>query len=58
MADIDLIPLKKVREILNVSRMTLYRYIKEGKISVVKFSERKMFVKREELERFVRESEK
>jgi excisionase family DNA binding protein len=58
MPEIDLIPLKKVREILGVTRMTLYRYVKDGKLSVVRLSQRKVCVRREELERFVRESEK
>jgi excisionase family DNA binding protein len=53
----NLIPLKEVPEILKVSKATLWRYIKQGKISVVRYSERKVFVRKEELERFIRESE-
>jgi excisionase family DNA binding protein len=55
---IDLVPLKQVRETLGVTRMTLYRWVKEGKLSVVRLSRQKVYVRREELERFVRESEK
>jgi excisionase family DNA binding protein len=58
MPEIDLIPIKDVPGILKISRMTLYRWIGEGRLSVVKLSERKVYVRREELERFVRESEK
>jgi excisionase family DNA binding protein len=58
MAEIDLIPMKDLPDILKISRMTLHRWIKEGRISVVRLSRRKVFVRREELERFVRESEK
>jgi excisionase family DNA binding protein len=58
MLEIDLIPIKDVPDILKISRMTLHRWIKEGKISVVRLSGRKIFVRREELERFIRESEK
>ena len=54
----DLIPLKDVPGVLRVSKATLWRYIKQGKISVVRYSERKVFVKKEELERFLRDAEK
>ncbi len=58
MPEIDLIPIKDVPDILKISRMTLHRWIKEGKISVVKLSPKKVYIRREELERFIRESEK
>jgi excisionase family DNA binding protein len=53
----DLIPLKEVPAILKVSKATLWRYIKRGKLSVVRYSERKVFIRKEEIERFIRESE-
>ncbi len=58
MPEIDLIPIKDVPGLLKISRMTLYRWISEGKLSVVKLSERKVYIRREELQRFIRESEK
>ena len=42
---------------MKVSKATLWRYIKRGKLSVVRYSERKVFIRREEVERFIRESE-
>ena len=56
MNDIELIPLMEVRERLRISKATLWRWIKDGKLSTVKLSERKIYVKRNELERFIRES--
>jgi len=53
-----LIPLKDVPEILRVSKATLWRYVKQGKLSVVRYSERKVFIKKEELERFLQAAEK
>ncbi len=58
MGDIDLIPLKQAQEILKISNVTLWKWVKAGKISVVKLSPKKVYIRREELERFVRESEK
>ncbi|MGA2109153.1 MAG: helix-turn-helix domain-containing protein [Syntrophorhabdales bacterium] len=54
----NLIPLKDVPEILRVSKATLWRYVKQGKLSVVRYSERKVFIKKEELERFLQAAEK
>ena len=53
----DLIPLKEVPAILKVSKATLWRYIKQGKLSVVRYSERKAFIRKGEIERFLQESE-
>jgi excisionase family DNA binding protein len=58
MGDIDLIPLKQAQEILKISNVTLWKWVKAGKISVVKLSPKKVYIRREELERFIRESEK
>jgi predicted site-specific integrase-resolvase len=38
--------------------MTLYRYIASGKLSVVRLSQRRVYVRKEELERFIKDSEK
>ncbi|MGD0662004.1 MAG: helix-turn-helix domain-containing protein [Syntrophorhabdales bacterium] len=58
MDDIDLIPLAEVRERLRISKATLWRWIKDGKLTTVRLSERKIYVKRTEMERLIRESEK
>ncbi len=58
MGDIDLIPLAEVREKLRISKATLWRWIKDGKLSTVKLSERKIYVRKTEMERLIRDSEK
>lgn len=58
MDGIDLIPLAEVRERLRISKATLWRWIKDGKLTTVKLSERKIYVREEELNRFIRDSEK
>jgi excisionase family DNA binding protein len=58
MEESDLIPLKDVPRFLKVSKVTLWKWIKDGRISTVRLSPRKIYVRREELERFVRENER
>ncbi len=43
---------------MNVSRVTLWRWISEERLSVVKLSPRKIYVKKEELDRFIQDSQK
>ena len=57
MENIDLIPLKEIQKTLKISRATLWNWIQQGTISTVRLSPRKMYVRREELERFVKEAE-
>jgi excisionase family DNA binding protein len=54
---VDLLPLAEVRERLNISKATLWRWVKDGKLKTVKLSERKVYIRREELDRFIKESE-
>ncbi|MGA2107783.1 MAG: helix-turn-helix domain-containing protein [Syntrophorhabdales bacterium] len=54
----DLIPLKDVQKALKISRATLWNWVQQGRISTVKLSPRKIYIRREELERFVREGER
>ena len=54
----NLTPLRDIPAILKVSKATLWSYMKAGKISVVRYSERKVFIRQEELERFIWDSEK
>lgn len=42
---------------LKISRATLWRYIKQGKIAVIRYSAKKVLIRREEIERFIREAE-
>ena len=58
MVDENLLTLDEVAKRLGISRVTLWRWVKDGKLSAVKLSQRTVYVRREELERFVRESEK
>jgi excisionase family DNA binding protein len=58
MVDENLLTLKQVSERLGISKVTLWRWIKDGKLSSVRLSQRTVYVRKEELERFIRESEK
>jgi excisionase family DNA binding protein len=42
---------------LKISRATLWRYIKQGKIAVIRYSAKKVLIRREEIERFIKEAE-
>ena len=54
----NLMTLKEVREELKIkSRVTLWKWVKAGKLSVVKLSERKVYIERSELERFINEKQ-
>jgi excisionase family DNA binding protein len=57
MTKLDVVSVHEAADMLHISRTTLWRYIKEGKISSLKYSTKKTLIKREELERFIRESE-
>ena len=58
MEETDLIPLKDVPKFLKVSKVTLWKWIKDGKVATVRLSPRKIYIRKEELERFIRASEK
>jgi excisionase family DNA binding protein len=58
MEELNVVSMQDAAKILHISRTTLWRYIKDGKISALKYSTKKVLIKLEELERFVRESEK
>ena len=59
MEDLELMPLKDVHKMLCVSTVTFRgNYVKDGKLSAVRFSPRKVFVPKEEIGRFIQESEK
>jgi len=56
--NIDLISLKDVQKMLQISKATLWNWIQQGRITTVRLSPRKIYVRREELERFVKEAER
>jgi excisionase family DNA binding protein len=58
MVDENFLTLKDVAERLGVSKVTLWRWVKAGKLSAVKLSQRTVYVRKDELERFIRASEK
>jgi excisionase family DNA binding protein len=58
MVDENFLTLKDVAERLGVSKVTLWRWIKDGKLSAIKLSQRTVYVRKDELERFIRASEK
>jgi len=45
--------LAEVRDILKISKVTLWKYMKEGKLSVVVLSQRKKLVKESDLRKFI-----
>ncbi len=53
----DILPLKEVRRLLNISNVTLWKWAKQGRISVVKLSARKVYVRKQELERFIQDNQ-
>jgi len=55
--DVDLLPLKEVRRLLSISNVTLWKWAKQGKISLVKLSARKVYMRRGELKRFIHDRE-
>ena len=52
-----LLPLKEVRQLLSISNVTLWKWVRQGKISVVKLSPRKVYVREQELERFIHDAD-
>jgi len=58
MTNDDLLTIPEAAQRIRVSRATLFKFIKEGRLQVVRLSARKVLIRREELEKFIRESEK
>jgi excisionase family DNA binding protein len=48
-----LIPIDEVRKILGVSKVTLWKWEKQGKIQAVRATRKKVYVKESELNRFI-----
>ncbi|MGD0662104.1 MAG: helix-turn-helix domain-containing protein [Syntrophorhabdales bacterium] len=57
MVDENLLTLKQVSERLGVSKVTLWRWIKDGKLSSVRLSQRTVYIRKEEVDRFLKASE-
>lgn len=58
MVDESLLTLDEAAEKLGISKVTLWRWVKAGKLASVKLSRRVVYIRREELARFIRDSEK
>ena len=54
----NLLTIREAAETIRISRATLFKLIKDGRLQVVRITPRKVLVRREELERLIEESEK
>lgn len=52
----NLLTLPQVRERLKVSYTTLGRYIKSGRMPIVRISRTKRYIKQEDLDKFIKEN--
>jgi len=57
MAESDLLSIQEAAEMIRGSRATLFKLIKDGRLQVVRITPRKVLVRREELQRFIKASE-
>jgi excisionase family DNA binding protein len=57
MVDESLLTLQQAADKLGISKVTLWRWIKDGKLSAVKLSRRVVYVRKEEIDRFLKASE-
>ncbi len=48
-----LIPIDEVRKMLGVSKVTLWKWEKQGKFRAVRITKKKVYVKESELNRFI-----
>jgi excisionase family DNA binding protein len=58
MAEDTLLTIQEAAAKLRLSRATLFKLIKDGRLQPVRITPRKVLVRSEELERFIEESEK
>jgi excisionase family DNA binding protein len=58
MIDESLLTLDETAEKLGISKVTLWRWVKDGKLAVVRLSPRVVYVRKEELRRFILAAEK
>jgi len=54
----NLLSLDAAAEELKISLVTLWRWTKQGKITPVRLSAAKVFIRQEEITRFIRDSER
>lgn len=52
----NLLTLPQVRDRLKVSYTTLSRYIKSGRMPIVRISRTKRYIKQEDLDKFIKEN--
>jgi len=55
MSEQELLTVKQIAELLKVTPATIYRWLDSGKLPRVKFSRRAVRVRRDDLERFVKD---
>jgi excisionase family DNA binding protein len=53
----DLLTIQEAAKLIRVSRATLFKLVKDGRLQVVRITPRKVLVRREELDRFLKASE-
>jgi excisionase family DNA binding protein len=58
MVDVDnTVNVTEAAKALKISRATLWRYIKQGRIAAIRYSAKKVLIRRGEIERFITEAE-
>jgi excisionase family DNA binding protein len=57
MVDESLLTLSQTAERLGVSKVTLWRWIKDGKLAAIRLTQRTVYVRKEEVDRFLKASE-
>jgi excisionase family DNA binding protein len=57
MVDESLLTLQEAADKLGISKVTLWRWIKDGKLTAVKLSRRIVYVRKDEIDRFLKTSE-
>ena len=56
MENTEFLSLKEAGAILGVSQTTLWKWMKEGKIIPTRLSKKKVYIEKEELNRFIKDS--
>lgn len=58
MVDVDnTVNVAEAAKILKISRATLWRYIKDGRLTAIRYSTKKVLIRREEIDRFIMQAE-
>ncbi len=57
MPENEFLTFEEARQILRISKGTLSVWIKKGRINAVRLSRKKVLIRREEIDRFIKDSE-